>query len=179
MKKSNLLKLGLAAALAGSMGVVSADQTDGTATVQVLTPLTVAQDVQMNFGQVYGGTAAGTVSIAAADGVVTTTGDAGYVAGALRAQFTITGAATTAVNVVVSGGATLDDGAGGGAAMALTNDATAGLVTTALNTTGTTDGTGNLTFLVGGTLAIGASQVAGTYDTLSAGGAPYTVTVNY
>ena len=69
MKESNLLKLGLAVALAGSVGVASADQVDGTATATVLTPLTVTETTALAYGDVYGGSTAGTVVVSSAGAV--------------------------------------------------------------------------------------------------------------
>lgn len=176
MKESNLLKLGLAVALAGSVGVASADQVDGTATATVLTPLTVTETTALAYGDVYGGSTAGTVVVSSA-GAVSATGGAGFVAasGATQATFDISGAASTNIAVTLTtAGAQLDDATagGGGAPMTLT-----AFTNTALPTA--TDAGGVATLDVGATLNVGANQASGAYSTATGDGAPYTITVNY
>ncbi len=176
MKESNLLKLGLAVALAGSVGVASADQVDGTATATVLTPLTVTETTALAYGSVYGGSTAGTVVVSSA-GAVSATGGAGFVAatGATQATFAISGALSATIAVTLTPGlAQLDDGTagGGGAPMTLTAFSNT-VLPTAL------DALGAASFDVGATLNVGASQASGAYSTATGDGIPYTVTVNY
>ena len=168
-------KLGLAIALASlSFGNVNAVDAPGTATVQVLTPLIIAETTPMNFGQVAGSGVAG--SIVLSGGTTTPDGNTSVFAGngEQDAVFTITGQPGAAISVTDFTGATatLDDGAGPGAAM--TVDTFTYTAPTAL------DGAGSASFSVGATLNVNANQAAGTYDTSPGnGGSTYTVTVNY
>lgn len=174
MKRSNLvLKTGLAALLASSIGTVSAETVDGTADAEVVAPLTLTESASLDFGQVAGGTVAGTVEVDSA-GVRTAGGGASVVSASVfaPATFDITGALSTAITVTMNtAGAQLDDG-GTGAIMTLS-----GFTTTALPVT--TDGAGDATFDVGAVLNVNASQEAGFYDTTAGSGSPYSVTVNY
>ncbi|MEN8169274.1 MAG: DUF4402 domain-containing protein [Pseudomonadota bacterium] len=175
MKKMNLLKLGLVATIAGSFGTASAETINGTATANVLTPLTLRETTALAYGDVYGGSTAGTVVVSSA-GVISATGGAGFKGGAhTAATFDITGEVSTAITVTLApGSAALDDGTagGGGAPMALT------AFTTTVLPTVTTAG-GLATFGVGATLGVGINQTAGAYSTTTGDGVPYTVTVNY
>ena len=176
MKKTNLvLKMSLAALMAGSVGTATADAIDGTASANVITPLTVTETIPLAYGTIAGGSTAGTVVMSSA-GAISATGGATFVSASAsnQATFDITGAISTAITVTLAtAGAQLDDGAGAGAAMALGT-----FTNTALPVT--TDAAGAATFDVGATLSVGINQGAGTYNTLVAnGGVPYTVTVNY
>lgn len=173
MKKSNLvLKAGVAALLASVYSTsASADIIDGNATANVIAPLLLAETTAMNFGDVAGGTAAGTVELDTA-GLRTATGDASALAsGAGTAgQFTIEGAAGLAFTLSVTGTATLSDGTNTMTVDTFTENGSA----VTLSGSGTPD-----SFQIGGTLHIGASQPAGAYSTLNAGGVPFAVTANY
>ena len=174
MKKSNLvLKAGVAALLASvySSGV-SADVIDGNASANVIAPLLLVETTAMNFGDVAGGTSTGTV-VLDLTGARTVTGDANALASGAGAagEFTIEGAAGLAFTLSVTGTATLTNLAGD--SMTVDTFTENGSAVT-LTGTGTPDG-----FQIGGTLNIGASQPAGAYSTLNAGGAAFTVTANY
>lgn len=174
MKKSNLvLKAGVAALLASvySSGV-SADVISGNATANVIAPLLLVETTAMNFGDVAGGTGTGTVVLDLA-GARTVTGDANALASGAGAagEFTIEGEAALAFTLSVTGTATLTNLAGD--SMTVDTFTENGSAVT-LTGTGTQDG-----FQIGGTLHIGASQPAGGYSTLNAGGAAFTVTANY
>ena len=175
MKKTNLvLKMSLAALMASSIGTATADVIDGTASANVITPLTVTETTALDFGTIAGGSTAGTV-VMTSGGLISTTGGATFVPSVSnQATFDITGAVSTAILVTLTtAGAQLDDGAGAGAAMALGT-----FTNTALPVT--TDVAGVATFDVGATLSVGINQGAGLYTTATAGGGvPYTVTVNY
>lgn len=172
MKKTNLVvKMSLAALMAGSVGTATADLIDGTATANVIAPLTVVETVGLNFGTVAGGAGTGTVEIDST-GTETVLGDASYISGTgNRATFDISGAASTNIAVTLgnTGGIILD---GPGAAMTVDNFSNSALPTA-------TDIGGAAQFFVGGRLNINATQATGTYDTATGTGAPYTVTVNY
>lgn len=179
MSQSKLVvTAGLTALIVGSLATAAvADTINGSATAVVLTPLTVSQTTELDFGTLYAGSTAGTVVIPADGSAVTATGGTTYVSGATRSQFTVSGAVSTLIDVTVDGtGARLGDGTGN--LMPLTLNATNGLDTNGLVTTGTTDGSGGLIFYIGATLSVGPNQTEGTYSTAT-GGTPYTVTVNY
>lgn len=174
MKKSNLvLKAGVAALLASVYSTgASADVINGNATANVIAPLLLVETTAMNFGDVAGGTGTGTV-VLDLTGARTATGDASALASGVGAagEFTIEGATGLAFTLSVTGTATLTDG--GGNSMTVDTFTENGSAVT-LTGTGTADG-----FQIGGTLNIGASQAAGAYSTLNAGGAPFAVTANY
>ena len=175
MNKTNLvLKMSLAALMAGSVGTATADVIDGTASAVVITPLTVTETTALDYGSIAGGSTAGSVTMSSA-GTISAAGGATFVSASAsnQATFDITGELNTAITVTLTtAGAQLDDGAGGGAVMALGTFSNTALPTT-------TDGAGAATFDVGATLSVGANQAAGSYTTALGAGAPYTVTVNY
>lgn len=169
-----ILKTSLAALMAGSLGTAIAENISGTATANVIAPLTVAETVALDFGDIAGGATAGTIVISSA-GAISATGGATFVPASVsnQATFDITGAVSTAILVTVDfTGTQLDDGAGGGAVMPIS-----AFTTTALPVT--TDAGGLATFDVGATLDVGINQTAGAYDTVLGAGVPYSVTVNY
>jgi hypothetical protein len=175
MKVRNLiLKLPLAVSLAGlTFTNVNAVDVDGTALVEVLTPLNITQTTPMNFGQVAGSLAPGAIVLSG--GVTTPDANTSVFPGNGEedAVFTITGEADAAISVTDFSGdsATLDDGAGGGVAMT---------VDTFTYTAPTTITGGSVGFSVGATLRLNANQASGLYDTSPVnGGSTYTVTVNY
>lgn len=145
-------------------GMTSAASVTATANALVITPLSIAENVQMDFGTIAGGAAAGTVVLDTA-GARTTTGDATTIAAGAGAagDFTITGeplqayslSITSAANNLISGANTMTSS------------------TYTDNSTGTMPGGGSETFQVGATLAVGASQAGGVYA------GSYTVTVDY
>ena len=180
MKKSNLvLKMGLAAILAGNLGTaVAVNPGVGTAQATVVETLNVAEDARMDFGNIGAGAAVSTLilnpstnAIAEATGDAVSFGNVGT-AGA----FTITGGIgkTVAVDMTTTS-ATLEET--GRATMLLdtfTGDgALAGiwLVDVA--------GVGTATIKLGGTLHVGANQAAGDYEASTTIGTPYAVTVSY
>ena len=177
MKIRNLiLKLALAVSLAGlTFTNVNAVDATGTATVVVLTPLTISQTTEMNFGQVAGSTAAGNVVLSG--NVTTPDVNTSVFAGngELDAVFTISGSSSANIIITPALGtlsATLDD-VGAGAAMT---------VDTFTSTTGYPaglDGAGSASFDLGATLHLNANQASGTYTTGLGTGATYTITVNY
>ena len=153
----------LAALLAGGAAVadtVNGVAVSGSASLTVLTPLSVVQVRGLDFGAVTSG-AAGNVAIDPASGARTLDGGVGAAAAnpGAAAQFTITGRPNAAINVVV--GPTITGLAGG-----ITGATRAGVLPTLLN--GTT-----AAVFVGGSLAIPAHTPAGQYVGV------FTVAVNY
>lgn len=162
------VQMGVLALFIGSTGLANAATENGSATATVVTPVTVTQSQELNFGQFAAGDTAGTVVISTAGahsqtgGVVLMSGSTGQQAG----QFDITGEGDNAISVTVGSTATLSDGTN---TMAVTIDATPPTQLTS----------GSATLNVGGTLSVDANQPAGTYNTANASGSTYTVTVNY
>ena len=169
--QTNLKRLALAICAMGIfVGSAQADTVNGRADAVVIEPLSITENISMDFGTVAGGPAIGTVVLDVA-GARTTTGDAEIIAAGAGAagDFTITGQASQAYTLSFSASATLATGLG----PTMTAD------TFTDNSLGTLPAGGSETFQVGATLNVGASQAAGNYSTANGGGAPYTVTVNY
>jgi hypothetical protein len=169
LTKSIGRSLGLAGA-AIVLGITSphafASNATGHASAIILQAITVTENTQMNFGDVFQTGGAGTVVLTPANAI----SGAGFsFFGATAAgQFTATGTAGAAAVITFSSGDTLSDGAGHTIPIGTyTTDAGA-----SPSFPGTT-GSGNLVFHVGATLTVGAAQAAGNYA------GTYTVTVNY
>ena len=167
--RGDLVKAGLAAAIAGMfVSTANAANVQGTATAELVAPIAIVQNAQMDFGTLSGGAGVGTVVLDTAGGR-TTTGDAVVVPSGAGAagNFTISGESGRSYILTISATATISDG---------TNTMTVN------NFTNTSSGTlpaATEIFTVGATLNLGANQPAGTYTTGNAGGSTYTVTVNY
>ncbi len=149
-----------------SYGQVSAT---ATASATIITPITITKTTDMNFGNVAVNNTAGTV-VMATDNSRTVTGGctlpatAGTVA---AAAFGISGVASATYSITLpSSATTITSGA---------NTMTVDTWTSNPTPTGTLDGTGASTLLVGATLHVAGSQAAGTYTSAT----PFTVTVNY
>lgn len=152
--------LGLGVAASGTVAFAT-DQT-GNASASIQQAISIVENTQMDFGTVAVDGSGGTVTIATTGAV---SGPAGYTFSGSPAAgaFTASGDATTAVTISFTAGSLT----GPGTAMNLNNFAhDAG-------GTPTTDGTGDLTFNVGGDLVVNATQASGAYS------GTYTVTVNY
>jgi hypothetical protein len=158
--------LGLTA-IALTLGVASqnavAANATGHASALILSAISVTENTQMNFGDIFQTAGAGTVVLTPGNAI----SGAGFSFFGTTAagKFTATGSATAPAVITFSSGDTLSDGAGHTIPIGTyTTDAGATPVFTASN---------NLVFNVGATLTIGAAQVAGNYI------GTYTVTVNY
>jgi len=140
-----------------------------TASAVVITPLAISKTTDMHFGRLAVNNNAGTIEITpAAVTVRTEGGGVTLIAGAptaTAALFAVTGLDGLTFDVTLPSGAT--DLQGPGADM--TVDTWTTDVTNPVTLSGST------VFYVGGTLNVGASQVAGSYTSAT----PFTVTVNY
>ncbi|HKK41473.1 MAG TPA: DUF4402 domain-containing protein [Bacteroidales bacterium] len=149
-----------------SYGQVSAT---ATASATIITPITITKSTDMNFGNVAVNATAGTVVMAtdnsrSVTGGCTLPATAGTVA---AAAFDISGVASATYSITLpSSATTITSGA---------NTMTVDTWTSNPTPTGTLDGTGASTLLVGATLHVAGSQAAGTYTSAT----PFTVTVNY
>lgn len=138
----------------------------------IVTPISIAKDTNMSFGNVAVSSSLGTVVLAADSGRTKTGGvtlptTAGTVA---AAQFTVSGQAGYTYTIALPTTLTITK--------AITLETMT--VTTFTSTPGTGVGAGTLTagsevVLVGATLNVGASQVAGLYENTTG----FAVTVNY
>ncbi len=161
----------------GSILVISAFVTNAnaqatasaSASATVVTPISIAKDVDMNFGNIAVTSSGGTVVLATA-GTRTTTGGVTLpvVNGTVTAaQFTVSGEGAYTYDITLPSSAVVLTKSGGGATMNATSfNHNAG--TPQLSS-------GTQTFKVGATLTVVAAQAAGAYTT----GTAFNVTVNY
>ncbi len=176
MKKLNrLFKPGVIVALISMASTTAnADVVDGSAVATLISPLSILENAAVNFGTVSGGPAAGSVILTTAN-ARSTTGDAQLIGtDGTAGAFTVTGESGQAVIVTFSATATISDGTNTMEVNSFRNTLTAD----ELNGSATLSAA-SVPFQVGATLVVGASQPAGDYSTASAGGVPYTVTINY
>ena len=143
-----------------------------TASATVVTPISIVNNTNMNFGNIaVQASTGGTVALSAAASATRTAGGAGgvtlpNVTGTVTsAKFTVSGTANYTYTITLPGSAVvLSSGANNMNATSFINSAA-----------GTLDGTGNQIFYVGATLTVAAAQPAGAYTTAT----PFNVTVNY
>jgi hypothetical protein len=161
----------LALAVSNASNAQATVSATATSTATIVTPLAIANAADMNFGNVAVGSGSGTVVLSPAGsrsttGGVTLPSTQGTVA---AASFDVTGEGSYTYAITLP------------ASVTLTRNAPGASETMTVNTfTSTPSGTGALTagaqnLRVGATLNVGASQVAGTYESLT----PFTVSVVY
>ncbi len=145
-------------AMAQGQNTATASATPAGATIAAA--ITIVHTAHLHFGQIVAGTGAGTVVQTAASSPTRTASGCtlGNTTGMSPATFTVGGEpnATYAITLPGDGDVTLDDG-GAGDVMAITAWSSSPV------TTGTLSGAGAQTLYVGGTLNVGAAQVAGSY----------------
>ena len=142
------------------------------ASATIVTPISIVNNVDMNFGNIAVQTSTGgTVALSAAAAASRVAGGAGgvtlpNVTGTVTsAKFTVSGTANyTYVITLPSSAVTLTSGVNTMNATSFINSAA-----------GTLSGTGSEIFYVGATLTVAAAQAAGVYTTST----PFPVTVNY
>ncbi|MFT3982248.1 MAG: DUF4402 domain-containing protein [Ferruginibacter sp.] len=142
-----------------------------TASATIVSPISIAKDADMNFGNLsVSPSAGGTVTMEATAAATRTASLGGGVSlpantGTVSAaQFTVSGQASFTYDLVLPTTITLVNGAN---AMTVENFTS--------SSTGTLDGTGNESFYVGADLIVDAGQAPGVYTTSS----PFFVAVNY
>ena len=166
----NFSRLSLLAAVVATLSTFSvsaiAATATGNASATVLTPITIAPVTALNFGTLSGNLSGGTVTLTAA-GARSQIGTVVFATGGFSAaSFKVdgTGGATFAVTYPT-------------VPLTVSNGTVTMPFTVSGQTIGTLSGTapsvGTLTFPVGGTLTVGASQAAGTYT------GTYPMTVEY
>ena len=155
----------LAAFGAGASAPSLAAQASANASATVVAPIAVAAVVDLVFGSFAPG-AGGSVTVSTS-GVRTASGPVLLTATpSSAARFNITGQAGATYSIVHTGTVVLTNTIGaGGETMALTkfSDLTGANATSGTATSGTLSGLGAQSLFVGGTLAVGPTQVAGLY----------------
>ena len=150
MLNKKIALLGAAAVAMISTGA-NAATISATAEVDILAPVTLTQTAGLDFGVVAAGAAAGTVTLTPASDLRTCSAGLACVGAANRGAFSVVGASGYTVIITVAPTTTLT---GPGAAMSLSlAGSTPSVIASGLPQN----------FWVGGTLAVGAAQNAGTY----------------
>jgi len=166
-KAKQLVKIGLVAAMASmySNGV-SAASISGDANALIIVPLTLAQVSGLDFGTIAPTAAAGSVALDTGGGRTPTNVDLITAGAGAAGEFDIQGENGTAYTITYPATAVLSNG-------------TQTMLTSGFNDNAVAlDGTLQR-FQIGATLAVGANQAAGAYDTTQAGSTKFTVTANY
>ncbi|MCK2149276.1 DUF4402 domain-containing protein [Marinobacter alexandrii] len=172
---STIVRLAIVSVIsfAPSLGFAASATTTSTATV--ITPIAITKAADLVFGDFAAG-AGGDVTVAT-NGARTATGAILSTAGATptAAKFDVTGNANSTYSISTSAAASLSDSATTPNTMALTvfSDLTGGGATTGAASSGTLSAGGTQSVYLGGTLTVGATQVAGTYT------GDVTITVEY
>ena len=148
-------------AICGAGSAMAATAT-ASSTTTVVTPIAVSKAADLSFGNIAAGGTAGTVTVSP-DGSRSVTGGTVTAGGTTTAaQFNVTGQSGLTYAIDFTGtSATLTSGANTMTFTAI-SDTTASAITSGTATTGTLTG-GAQTIYVGGSLTVGANQVAGTY----------------
>jgi hypothetical protein len=165
MNKKLLLIAGVAAASAGIYSSTFAATVTGSASANVLTPISIAAGTNaMNFGDV-AGDATNATTVVLTTGGATSSPDGASTAGTPTAgDFTVTGSGTLSYNITLPTSTVLSS--------AGNPDMTVDTFTDSLGGSGTL-ASGTQDFTVGATLTINANQPAATYN------GTYDITVEY
>lgn len=160
------MKIFAASALALAVGAFANDSQAAQATAQgtgtVIQPIAITKAADLSFGEFAPG-AGGTVTVSTSgartgSGVILSTIGSSPTA----AKFDVAGEADATYSITIAPDTSLSDGATNTMALATFSDLTGGNATTGNVASGTLTG-GAESIYVGGTLTVGASQVAGTY----------------
>jgi hypothetical protein len=159
------LKLAVMALAIGAAGsAVAANTATATSTSTVVTPIAIANSANLSFGDIAGGSSAGTVTVSP-DGTRGVTGGTVAVGGTpSAAKFDVTGQAGLTYAIDFSTTSTTLTSGGNTMAFATVSDLTGGAITSGNVSSGTLSAGGTQTIFVGGTLTVGANQAAGTYN---------------
>ncbi len=170
MKKTTLIALTALAAIAllvpaGSAMAQNSATASATATATIITPITLTNTVDLQFGNVVASPTAGTIVVDVA-GARTWTGGATGISGlpVSAAAFTVGGGANRTFTITLPASTTITNG---------TNNMTVDTFTSSLGASSALDGTGAAALAVGGRLTVGANQDTGTYT------GTFSVTVAY
>ncbi|WP_242692267.1 DUF4402 domain-containing protein [Aridibaculum aurantiacum] len=174
-KMTKVVGLGLILA-AFSTGVNAQASATATAAANIINPISITKNVDLNFGNVaVQASTGGTVVLTPAGGRTATSGvTLPAVAGTVTAaQFTVSGEGARTYSITLPSSVVLENGSNTMTANNFTSDPTnttgAGLLS------GSAGGTGTQVVRVGATLNVDPAQAAGAYISLT----PFTVTVNY
>lgn len=151
-----------ATALMGSQ-VANATTETGTAQAVIQTAIAVTQSTILDFATILPDAAGDNVTLTSLSAISSSSGNSAFFGTPTAGSFSVNGDANSVVTLQFSTGNTLT---GAGDAIPLNNFTTPTL-------TPTTDGSGNVAFDVGATIAINANQTPGLYT------GNYTVTVAY
>jgi hypothetical protein len=135
-----------------SAGAVKAEEGDVNA--EIVAAITITQTVGLQFGQIAPTASAGTVTLTTAGGLSSSNVTLAGLIPTTAASFDVAGAPDNTYALTVDATATIDF---------TTESMTVDLVSSPV-ATGTLDGDGEDIVLVGGTLHVGANQVAGEYE---------------
>ncbi len=161
MLNKKIALLGAAVAALASTGANAATQT-ATAEVDIIAAVQLAQNDGLDFGVVASSAVAGTVALPATSNTRACSAGVTCVGTALRGRFTVSGATSGyVVAISVPASTTLSSG-GNNMTLSLTPSITS------FTSTGAAE-----VFYVGGSLAVGANQAAGTYTGTYAVSADY------
>lgn len=163
--KKILISAGALAALAVSTPALASNTAAANATVNIVSPLTLKKNTDLNFGTVIGPFSGSKVEVSTAGvrncGALTCAGNASVSA----ATFGVSGGtASQPLTVTVDPSATLTGSVSGTLTLDLTTDDPTGVAT---------DSSGNAAFGVGGTIAIPTATADGVYS------GTFNVTVQY
>ncbi len=144
----------------------NSDAATANASARIITKITVAKDVDLNFGTIAQTVTGGNVILSASSNEATYTNPSSVILSSeeTRAHFNVTGEADATYGITLPTEVSITR-AEGSETMTVTDFVTASL-------TGNTLTNGNGAFYVGATLEVGANQVAGQYN----GTFPVTVT---
>lgn len=154
--KKLLISAGALAALALSTPALAANSASANATVNIVSPLSLTKNTDLNFGTVVGPFAGEVVHVDTSGtrtcpGTLTCSGSASVSA----ASFSLTGTAGQAVVLTIPDSVTLNGSVSGTLDVDLTGDKPANP---------TLDGSGNASFSIGGKLTIPTGTVDGVYS---------------
>jgi hypothetical protein len=153
-----IVVLGFSAVSFGQLGVTDIASSSAT----IITPITIAKNVDLNFGNIAVNNQAGTVLLPAVTGTPTRVASGGVTLPAINgtvtaAKFTVTGLAGSTFTISLPASIELTSG---------TSDKMT--YSTSISPTSPSILTGGTSIVyVGGTLVVGASQPAGTYTNAS------------
>jgi hypothetical protein len=151
----------MALAICGA-GNVMAATASATSTSTVITPIAITNTANLSFGSIAAGATTGTVTVSP-NGTRNVGGGAVAAGGtATAAQFNVTGQTGLAYNIDFTGTSTSLTSGADSMTFTTVSDVTASAITTGNAASGTLTA-GAQTIYVGGSLAVGANQNAGTY----------------
>ncbi len=141
-----------------SAGIAAADTTSSSASAEIVSAIAITNTAGLNFGQIAPSGTAGTVTISTA-GVRSSLGGVtlGNQVAVAASSFDITGAPNNTYSITLPADSTVTLTSGASPAMAVDSFISDPL------TTGTLNGSGAETLLVGATLSVGVNQPNGTY----------------